>query len=315
MIAYLVRRLFIAVVVILGIMLVTFLLLHNAEGNPAKDVLGTKATPQAIAAFSKAHGFDLPAWRQFVDYVNQNVHGNFGYSFKLNQSVVSLFKENAGRSALLSGASLLLSILLAIPLGIYAGLKRNSLYDYTSTTLSFVFYSVPLFLVSLAAIDVFALKLNWLPFEASQSDSVIGVIKQANTMILPTACLVAVSLAAYSRYMRSSALDNLAQDYVKVARAKGLSERAVLLRHLLRNCCLPMITLIGLSIPDLLAGNLIVEQVFNYPGLGLLFYNSLGTADYPILTAYTLVGGVLVVLGNLVADVSLTIADPRVRLV
>jgi peptide/nickel transport system permease protein len=121
-------------------------------------------------------------------------------------------------------------------------------------------------------------------------------------------------VAGYSRYMRSSALDNLAQDYIKVARAKGLPERKVLLRHLVRNSSLPMVTLIGLSIPDLLAGNLITEQVFNFPGLGLLFFNSLGTEDYPILLAYTLVGGILVVLGNFVADIALTLTDPRIRL-
>jgi peptide/nickel transport system permease protein len=133
-------------------------------------------------------------------------------------------------------------------------------------------------------------------------------------MVLPVVSLVALSVAGYSRYMRSSALDNLAQDYIKVARAKGLSERSVLFRHLVRNSSLPMVTLIGLSIPDLLAGNLVTEQVFNYPGLGLLFFNSLGTEDYPILLAYTLLGGILVVAGNLIADVALTLTDPRIRL-
>ncbi len=133
-------------------------------------------------------------------------------------------------------------------------------------------------------------------------------------MTLPIFCIALLVLAGYSRYMRSSAMDILAQDYIRTARAKGLSERLVLLRHLLRNACLPMITLIGLSIPALLAGNLIAEYAFNYAGLGLLFYNSLGNEDYPVLIAYTLIGAVLTVVGNLVADVALTIADPRIRL-
>jgi len=134
-------------------------------------------------------------------------------------------------------------------------------------------------------------------------------------MTLPIVCLTLLELAGYSRYMRSAAIDTLAQDYIKAARAKGLPERLVLWRHLIRNAFLPMITLIGLSIPALLAGNLICETVFNFPGLGLLFYDALGTADYPILLAYTLVGAVLVVIGNFVADIALTVADPRIRLV
>ena len=126
--------------------------------------------------------------------------------------------------------------------------------------------------------------------------------------------LAAINVASFSRYMRSSALDNLGQDYIRLARAKGLSQRAVLFRHLLRNACLPMITLVGLSIPNLLAGNLLIEVLFNYPGLGLLFYNALGNEDYNILLAYTILGGVLTVIGNLMADVAITVADPRVRL-
>jgi peptide/nickel transport system permease protein len=133
-------------------------------------------------------------------------------------------------------------------------------------------------------------------------------------MVLPVLTLTLTSVAGYSRYMRSSAMDALAQDYIKAARAKGLPERLVLWRHLVRNACLPMVTLIGLSIPALLAGNLIVENVFNYPGLGIMFVNALNNFDYPILLAYTLIGGVLTVVGNYVADVALTVADPRIRL-
>jgi peptide/nickel transport system permease protein len=151
-------------------------------------------------------------------------------------------------------------------------------------------------------------------FEASQSDSLIAVIGDWHDMTLPITCLTLLILAGYSRYMRSSALETLAQDYIKTARAKGLPERLVLFRHLVRNACLPMITLVGLSIPALLAGNLIAEFVFNYDGLGLLFFNSLGNEDYPVLIAYTLIGAVLTVLGNLIADIALTVADPRIRL-
>jgi peptide/nickel transport system permease protein len=314
MTSYLLRRFVSAIIVILGIMLVTFTMLHIIAPSPARAVLGIKASPAAIAGFNHEHGFDQPLWRQFLTYVNQTIHGNLGYSYKLNQSVSALFKENAGRSALLSGVSVTLAIVIAIPLGIFQAVKRNSVADYALTTVSFTLYSMPIFFLSLVLIDVFALKLGWFPFEASQSTTVIGVIKDWPSMVLPVASLVALSVAGYSRYMRSSALDNLAQDYIKVARSKGLSERSVLFGHLVRNSSLPMVTLVGLSIPDLLAGNLVTEQVFNYPGLGLLFFNSLGTEDYPILLGYTLLGGILVVVGNLVADIALTFTDPRIRL-
>ena len=314
MISYLLRRFVSAIVVVIGIMLVTFAMLHIIAPSPARAVLGIKASPAAIAGFNHANGYDRPMLRQFITYMNQTVHFNFGYSYKLNQSVTDLFKENAGRSALLSGVSVVLAVLIAMPMGIYQAVKRNSIADYTLTGVSFTLYSMPIFFISLVLIDIFALHLHVFPFEASQSTTVIGVLKDPRSMVLPVASLVALSVAGYSRYMRSSALDNLAQDYIKVARAKGLSERAVLFRHLVRNSSLPMVTLIGLSIPDLLAGNLITEQVFNFPGIGLLFFNSLGTEDYPILLGYTLVGGILVVLGNLIADIALTITDPRIRL-
>jgi len=315
MISYIVRRLVTAAVVVIGVMFATFLMLHIVYPSPARAVLGPKASPAALKAFNHAHEYDRSFWYQFLHYANQTVHGNFGYSYKLNQSVTSLFKENAGRSALLSGVSLVLAILVAVPLGIAQAVKRNSVFDYTATGASFTLYSMPLFFVSLVLIAIFALKLNWLPFEASQSTSVFGVIKDSKAMILPVFSLVIVSVASFSRYMRSSALDNLAQDYIKVARAKGLSERAVLFRHLVRNSSLPIITLVGLSIPDLLGGNLITEQVYNFPGMGLLFYNSLESEDFPILLGYVLIGGVLVVIGNLVADIALTISDPRIRLI
>jgi peptide/nickel transport system permease protein len=314
MTSYILRRLVTSIVVVFGVMLATFVMLHIVSPSPARAVLGLKATPESIKAFNHVNGYDRPLVNQFFAYINHTIHGNLGQSYKLNQSVSSLFKENAGRSALLSGVAVVLAVVVAVPLGIFQAIKRNSIFDYVATGSSFTLYSMPIFFVGLLLIAIFALKLNVLPFEASQSTTVIGVLKDSKSMILPVVALVVVSVAAFSRYMRSSALDNLAQDYIKVARAKGLSEAAVLRRHLVRNSCLPIVTLVGLSLPDLLAGNLIIEEVFNYPGMGLLFFNSLGTEDYPILLAYTLCGGILVVIGNLVADISLTIADPRIRL-
>jgi peptide/nickel transport system permease protein len=314
MTAYLIRRIGTSIVILIGISIFVFILLHSVFPSPAIVILGPKATPAAVAVWNAQNGFSDPVIVQYWHYMYALLHGNLGYSYKLNQTVAALFGERWARSLYLSGMGILVAILIAIPLGIYQAVKRNSLGDQAATAVAFTTYAMPDFFLYLIAIQIFAISIPIFSFEASQSTSIVTVIGDWREMTLPIACIALLVLAGYSRYMRSSAMETLAQDYIKTARAKGLPERLVLFRHLLRNACLPMITLIGLSIPALLAGNLVAEFVFNYPGLGLLFFNSLGNEDYPVLIAYTLIGAVLTVLGNLVADIALTIADPRIRL-
>ena len=314
MTAYLIRRLGTSIVILIGISIFIFGMLHIIFPSPAIDVLGPRANTFLINAYNREHGFDKPVLEQYLHYMNQLVHGNLGYSYKLNESVVTLFQQRWARSAFLSGTALVLAVLIAIPLGIYQAVKRNTLGDSVATTVAFTTYAMPDFFLYLIAIQLLALSFPIFSFEASQSTSIVTVMLDFRAMTLPILSLTLLIVAGYSRYMRSSAMDTLAQDYIKAARAKGLPERLVLLRHLLRNACLPMATLIGLSIPALLSGNLIAEVVFNYQGLGLLFFNSLGNEDYSVLLAYTLIGAVLTVAGNLLADVALTVADPRIRL-
>jgi len=312
--AYLLRRLGTSIIVLIGISIFIYLLLHAIFPSPARDVLGLRANNAQIAAWNASHGFSRPVIEQYLSYVNGLLHGNLGYSYSDNQTVASLFAERVARSAYLSGMGLVLAVIIALPLGIFQAAKRNSLGDSALTSLAFILYSMPVFALGLILIQVFALSFPLLSFEASQSTSIWTVIGDWRGMLLPILTLTLISVALFSRYMRSSSIDVLAQDYIKVARAKGLPERLVLMRHMVRNASLPMITLIGLSLPALLAGNLITEYLFNFQGLGLLFFESLGKADYPVLLAYTLVGAVFVVVGNLVADIALTVADPRIRL-
>jgi len=315
MTAYIIRRIGIAIIVTIGVTAISYALLHAIAPNPAYVVLGSKSSPAAVRAWDKANGYDRPEVVQIASYLWDLVRGHFGYSYKLNQSVTALIKENAGRSAYLSGAALVLSLLIAMPLGIAQAVRRNSFGDYTMTTLNFVLYSMPSFFLGLILINVFALDLHVFPPGVNdQITTTWAAITHPNQLLLPIVTLTAINIASFSRYMRSSALDALAQDYIRLARAKGLSERAVLTRHLVRNACLPMITLLGLSIPSLLAGNLLIEYLFNYPGLGLMFYTALGNEDYNVMLAYVVLGGLLTVIGNLLADVAMTIADPRVRL-
>jgi len=314
MITYLVRRFFTSVVVLIGVSIFIFVLLHISYPSPARAVLGLQARPAQVNAWNKANGYDDPVIVQYLHYLNQLIHGNFGYSYVENQSVVALFQERIARSVYLSGISLILAVIIALPLGIFQAVKRNTIGDNLATSAAFILYSMPSFFLGLILIQVFALTFPIFSFEASQSNSVWVVMGDWNAMTLPIATLTLIVVASFSRYMRSSSMDVLAQDYIKVALAKGLPERLVLWRHLVRNASLPMVTLIGLSLPALLAGNLITEELFNYQGLGLLFYESLQKVDYPVMLAYTLLGAILVVVGNLVADIALTIADPRIRL-
>jgi peptide/nickel transport system permease protein len=315
MIGYVIRRTLVAILITVGIAAITFELLHLISGSPVHEVLGRGARPAQVAAWNRQHGFDRPLPAQFLTYLGKLSRLDFGYSYKQGQSVATLFTQNAGRSIYLSGTSLLLSLLIAIPIGIAQAVRRNSFGDYAWTTTTFVLYAMPPFFLGIILIDIFALRLHvFPPLVPSSITSTWGAITHPRAFLLPIVTLTAVNIASFSRYMRSSALDNLAQDYIRLARAKGLSERSVLYRHLLRNACLPMITLVGLSIPDLLAGNLLVEVLFNVQGLGLLFFNALQSGDYPILLAYTILGGILTVLGNLLADIAVTVADPRITI-
>lgn len=313
--AYLVRRAGVSLVVIFGIALLTFVASEMIAPSPAHGILGSRASLQAINAWNKAHGFDDPLLVQFFNYIGHLFTGNLGYSYKLNQSVDALIAENAPHSIWLSGFSLVVSLLIAVPLGIFQAVKRNSWSDQAFTAIAFTTYSMPQNFLALLLLAGLSLSLHIFPFEAAQTEKIVPYIFAFRSNFLPILTLVLTNVAGYSRYMRSSALDALAQDYIRLARAKGLPERRVLRRHLVRNASLSMVTLVGVSIPALFAGNLIVEYVFNSHGLGLLFYNELGNEDFPVVLALTLLAGVATVVGNLVADVALTVADPRIRMV
>jgi len=268
---YIIRRLGTAVIVVFGLSVGVFWMLHIIFPSPAIDVLGPKANIAAIAAWNKQNGFDSPWIVQYLKYSWGLLHGNLGFSYKLDQSVTSLFATRWQGSAYLSGVSVVLAIIIALPLGVYQAVKRNTIGDYTATTVSFVLYAMPIFFLGLILIQVFALDLHWFGYGIGRTLNFWQALTDVRDLTLPVATLTLITVANFSRYMRSSSMDVLAQDYVKVARAKGLPERLVLTRHLVRNASLPMLTLVGLFIPALLAGNLVVEDVFNYQGLGLLF--------------------------------------------
>ncbi len=314
MFAYLVRRVGQAMAVVIGVSIIVFFLMHLLPGGE-RALLGARATPVQVHAFVVANGLNHPIWVQYVDYMGQLLHGNLGYSYHYNESVNSLLAANIPKSALLVGVSVVIALLIALPLGVIQAVRRNSPVDYVFTGASFVGYSMPVFWLGIVLIGWFALDLHWFPAEAPQGAGVGAAFSQPRAMVLPVATLVVVNVALFSRYVRSAALDNLVQDYIRTARAKGIPERVVLLRHMLRNSLIPVVTILGLSMPFIFSGALIVESVFNYPGMGLLFWNAAQIHDYPILVGGTLVVSTAAVVGSLLADLAYAALDPRVRYV
>jgi peptide/nickel transport system permease protein len=311
---FLIKRIGQAIVVVILVSVAIFTLLHLLPGGAARAELGVRASQSSIRAFNIANGYNRPVVSQYFFYLNQLLHGHLGYSYKLNEPVSTLLSMDLPKSAYLSGLALFFTVLIAIPLGIYQAVRRNKPDDFALTGISFIGYSMPTFWLGLLLIGLFSVTLKWLPPSAPQSPTVSGAFADPKAMILPVMTLTIVGVASFSRYMRSSAIESLTQDYIRTARAKGVTQRGVLFGHMLRNAVLPIVTLLGLSVPALLSGNLITESVFNYPGIGLLFWTSTQTRDYATLMALTLVVAVFTVLGNLIADVGYGLIDRRVRL-
>ncbi len=314
MTAYLLRRGGQSVVVIIGVMILTFILLHMEPGSVARSVLGLKATPARVAIFDKDYGLNKPLYQQFILYVKQLFQGNFGISYQLQQPVASLIAQRLPRDAILLGLSTLLALVIGVPTGIYQALRHNLLADDLLAGTWFTLYSAPDFMEALLLIALLCVQFHILPpaFPGGVT-SVAGLFENWPALILPVAVLSINSVAGFSQYARSTALQTLAEDYIRVARAKGLPERLVVTRHVLRNSLLPVITILGLSLPDIVAGAVIAEAVFNFPGMGLLFWQSALAHDYPVMLGGTLIIGVATVIGNLAADVAYSVLDPRIR--
>ncbi|MEY9936781.1 ABC transporter permease [Streptacidiphilus sp. MAP5-3] len=315
MTAYLVRRIGQAITVVIGVMVLTFILVHLEPGSAARATLGTRATASRIAIFDNVNGLNQPLVEQFWTYVKQVCQGNFGTSYSLQQPVSTLIAQRLPKDAVLLGLSTVLALAIAVPLGIYQAVRRNGVGDNIATVAAFVLYSMPDFFFALLLIAVFSVQLHLLPPLAPRATTVAGILADPRALVLPVVTLTLVSVSGYSRYMRSSAIDALAQEYLRVVRAKGLPERLVLMRHVLRNSILPIVTIVGLSAPSIVAGAVIAEEVFNYPGMGLLFFQAATSHDYPILLGSTLVVGIATVVGNLAADTAYSLLDPRIRYV
>jgi peptide/nickel transport system permease protein len=313
---YLLRRVLQSIVVLLLVTVITFGLLRMIPGNAAVAVMGPNVyrDPGAIKVFNADYGFDLPWYRQYLLWLGNLVRGNLGYSWTLNQSVASLLVTRLSRTLLLVGPSILLALAVAIPMGMVQAVRRNKPIDHVLNAMSVTFYATPDFLIAIVTILLVAVKFPIFPVLGPQAEG-WALLTNLYALILPIICLSLTTIALFSRYMRSSVLDNLTEDYVRTARAKGVGERRVLMRHVLRNSLITIATLVGLSLPSIFGGALVIEAVFSYQGMGYLFYQSAAAQDYPVLLGFTVVIAVITVAGSLLADIAYAVLDPRVKYV
>jgi len=312
---YIIRRVLQALITVIIVTVVSFGMMHMVPTGLVHALVGARDAnnPQAIAQVTHELGLDKPLVEQYWIWLTHLLHGDFGYDYTYNQSVGSLIAGTLGQSMYIVFLALVISVVIAVPMGLIQATRRNTWVDHGLTTFSFIGYSIPTFFIGWVLLTVFEDNLGWIP-EGSQIASFHDAFTQPVQLILPVFTLVFGQVAGYSRYMRSAILDQITQDYVRTAIAKGANRRRVLYRHVLRNAMIPMVTLMGLSLPGLVGGALLVEYVFNIHGIGLLTTNAALQNDYGITLATTLLVAVMTVVGSLVADISYAALDPRVRL-
>ena len=318
---FLVRRMFQTIPLLIGISILAFLIIRLAPGDPTVVYIDPNKPPPSqedLARLRADLGLDDPVPVQYVRWLGNAVQGDLGFSLSGRRPVVDEIRERLPNTLLLGLTSLGLTILLSIPIGILSAVYRYTILDYVITLLSFIGLSVPGFVVALFLIQFFAVELRWLPSTGMRNvreeyEGLRAARDVATHLVLPTIALSAASIARWARYQRSSLLDVLTQDYIRTARAKGARERRVLWLHAFRNALLPMITLGGLSIPQLVSGAFIIEFVFGWPGMGRLAVNAALRRDYPVIMGVTMISAIFIVLGNFLADIAYHWADPRIH--
>ena len=315
---YMIRRVLISIPLFFGITVIVFGMFALAPGDPVVNIIGFSAfvemSPDQVELVRKQYGLDKPWPVRYVRWLGSALQGDLGYPIKGAKSVVTILSERVPPTLLLMGASLTLALLVGIPMGIVMALKQYSWVDYLMTIIAFANLSVPSFFVGLAFIYIFALKLDVLPTYGLQTiGAPFSLFDRFQHLIMPSIILGVFNAGVWARYVRSSVLEVMHLDYVTVARAKGLRERMVIGRHVFRNALLPLITVIALSLPGLLGGAIIVETIFQWPGMGMLGWKATTTRDYPVLMGITLISATMILISNLVADLAYAVADPRIH--
>jgi peptide/nickel transport system permease protein len=309
---YILRRLAQIIPALLIVSLVVFLMVHLIPGDPAKNIAGPNAKDAQLQALTRQFGLDRPLWTQYLLWLRNALTGNLGRSFINDYPVNALILQRVPATFELALAASLIAALIALPLGVFAALRPGGLVDVVSTLFASLSSAVPAFWLAMVLILVFSLGLGWLP-PSGRPDFGDEPVKHLLSLVMPALTLGIAIAAKLARYLRSALLDGLASDHVRTARAKGLAESQVVLRHVLRNALIPLITVLGLQIGDLLSGAIIVESIFAWPGVGRLTLQAIGWRDYALLQADVLYIVLAFVAVNLLTDVAYAAVDPRIR--
>ncbi|MBN1621396.1 MAG: ABC transporter permease [Endomicrobiales bacterium] len=321
MLVYIIRRILYIIPLLIGITFITFGVMHLAPGKAIDQItdMNIKVSSESKARLAEIYGFDKPWYVQYFNWFKRFVILDFGESFKDGRPAIKKIAERLPASLLLNILSLILIFIVALPIGIFSAIKRNSLFDKGMTVLVFLGFSVPTFWLALLLMLLFGLKLGWLPISGlrslnySEFSFIFKIIDLARHLVLPVFITAFTSLAGLSRYTRSSMLDIIRQDYIKMAYAKGLPKSRVIFRHAVKNALLPIVTILGLSLPSLIGGGFIFETIFAYPGMGRLGYEAIMARDYPVVMAVGTIAALLTLVGNLLADITYAYVDPRIR--
>jgi peptide/nickel transport system permease protein len=312
--SYLTRRALVTIPLLLGVSLILFFVLHLAPGGPT-DVYADNpsVSPAALENLKRELGLDQPLPWQYLRWLGAFARGEWGFSIRSGQPVLETALERVVPTLFLGGTSFILALLLAIPLGVFSALRRYTASDYVFTIMSFLGISMPIFWLALMLQSLFAVQLRWLPSAGLETIGDGGFLDRLRHIILPASLLAVVNIASWGRFVRSSMLDVLGLDYIRTARAKGLSERLVTYRHGFRNALIPVVTIIALDFAGILSGAVITETIFAWPGMGRLFIEAMNGRDYPVLMALLMIGSVALVFTNLLTDLVYSWIDPRIR--
>lgn len=314
MLKYIFKRLLQAIPTFLVITLGVYLLSNAAPGSPV-DLIKSAGdlTPEAEQQLREYYGLDQPVLVRYGKWLVGIAQGDMGISTRTNQPVWNLIKDRIGPTLVLTGTSLLASLLIAIPLGIMASLKPYSLWDTTSSFLAFLGASTPNFFVALVALYVFSVKLGALPAMGMYSANGGGILDLAKHLVLPVGITVIRMMGSYTKQTRGAMLDVMNEEYVKTARAKGLSESSVVVKHIFRNALIPIVSCVGLNIPYLIGGNTVTEQIFGWPGMGSLLILSISQRDYNTIMGITVLIAIMVLFATLLVDILYALLDPKIR--
>jgi peptide/nickel transport system permease protein len=321
MIAYIFRRLLQSIPLLLVISMIIFLLLQMTPGGPlaiGESVGSGRVTAEQIERLRDKYGLNQPLYIRYVYWLGDFVQGDWGTSFNTGRPVLEMITERLPTTLLLTGLAYLVMLILAFPIGIISAVRQYSVLDYLMTGLAFIGISIPSFWFGLLLLFIFSFKTGWLPaFGLTDVQEYTGMAHlwdMGRHLIMPVSVMALIDTAAVTRYIRASMLETIHQDYVRTARAKGLGPRAVILRHVLRNATIPIVTILALRIPDLFLGTVVTETIFAIPGMGRLFIMSAELRDYPVLMGILVIAAILVILSNLLADVLYAALDPRIRI-